>query len=192
MLAETGSMRAGIEEGCSPSPASGGWEMRMRVVLMVVGLALLIGWGVTARADEPADAGKGPPGWRARIMDRFDKDGDGTLNEAERAAVREAVQERFPRLYARVLERFDKDEDGKLNEAERAALRQATRRCLGRLRRRLLTARRHIVQEFDQDGDHRLNDDERAAAREAVKARIREWMKNRAARRKAVMGEGDL
>lgn len=84
-------------------------------------------------------AGAGRPGDgafdRKEFVKRFDKDGDGRLDEAEQTAAREAVS-RFrgqrgeapgnaePRE-ARVdkkelLEKFDADGDGKLNQDERA------------------------------------------------------------------------
>lgn len=75
-------------------------------------------------------AGPGPhmmphgPGGKIRgeIIKRFDKDGDGKLNEVERAEAKKAGEEmraRFQEHRKEVLARFDKDGDGKLGEAER-------------------------------------------------------------------------
>ncbi|MBC8116582.1 MAG: hypothetical protein H7062_19490 [Candidatus Saccharimonas sp.] len=79
--------------------------------------------------------GKGIP---AEILKRFDKDGDGKLNDTERAAAKKAHEERGGRpgkpgqpgggdgkLREEILKRFDKDGDGKLNDEERAAAKKA-------------------------------------------------------------------
>ena len=74
--------------------------------------------------------GKGIP---AEILKRFDKDGDGKLNDTERAAAKKAHEEKGGRpgqaggdagdgkLREEIIKKFDKDGDGKLNEQERAA-----------------------------------------------------------------------
>lgn len=71
-----------------------------------------------------------PSRW-AKVLQRFDKDGDGKLNDEERKAAREEFQKREGRradeLRARIIQRFDKDGDGKLNEEERAAAEAAMR-----------------------------------------------------------------
>ena len=80
---------------------------------------------------------------RARLLEKFDKDGDGKLSEDERAAARNERQEQR-------LEKFDADGDGKLSETEeRAARTQRKARHLG---------------PFDTDGDGKLSEDERRAA----------------------------
>ncbi|MFN0128069.1 MAG: EF-hand domain-containing protein [Verrucomicrobiales bacterium] len=111
---------------------------------------------------------------RKKLLDRFDQDGDGTLNAEERRAA-EAERE------AKLLERFDADGDGKLSEAERAAARGPTQKdpapqgkrperpapnppASGQVRRRLLKM-------FDTDGDGKLSESERAAARTARQKR---------------------
>jgi len=76
--------------------------------------------------------GQGIP---AEILKRFDKNGDGKLDEQERAAAKKAREERGGKLGQagggdgklrdEILKRFDKDGDGKLNEQERAAAKQA-------------------------------------------------------------------
>ena len=79
-----------------------------------------------------AGKGNGPgngPGHEA-ILKHFDKNGDGKLDEQERAAAMKARGEKGdgPGPGAgreEVLKRFDKDGDGKLNDEERAAARKA-------------------------------------------------------------------
>jgi len=61
---------------------------------------------------------RGPP---PEVMERFDIDGDGRLNETEHRAARADLESRR----ARAMERFDADGDGRLNDAERRAARDA-------------------------------------------------------------------
>lgn len=80
--------------------------------------------GKLRKKDGPQAAGKPSPAERQaareqrekKLLERFDKDGDGTLSEDEKAAVA-ADRE------ARLLERFDADGDGKLSSEERVAMR---------------------------------------------------------------------
>lgn len=92
----------------------------------------------------------GPPS--EEMLKRFDKDGDGQLNDEERQAMREAMRTRFGggqgpgpgfgtnmggmgrrggALPEEILKQFDKDGDGKLNEEERQALMQEGMRRFG-------------------------------------------------------------
>jgi Ca2+-binding EF-hand superfamily protein len=69
-----------------------------------------------------------------RILERFDSNKDGKLDEAERAAAkaewekrRSASPERGPaseKIREEMLKRFDRDGDGKLSDAERAAAKE--------------------------------------------------------------------
>lgn len=80
--------------------------------------------GKPGKKEGPGAAGKPSPAERQaareqrekKLLERFDKDGDGTLSHDEKAAVA-ADRE------ARLLERFDADGDGKLSDEERAAMR---------------------------------------------------------------------
>ena len=69
---------------------------------------------------------------------RFDKNGDGKLDDSEKAAAK-----------AQMVKRFDTDGDGKVSEQERQA---------GRAR---------MMQRFDTNGDGQLSQQERQAARAA-------------------------
>ncbi len=97
-----------------------------------------------AQADFPKRMNVG-----ADALKEFDKDGDGKLNEQERAA-------RFEQMRKAREKAFDKDGDGKLDDAEKAAMAEAFK------------AREKA---FDKDGDGKLSDEERKAMREAMKRR---------------------
>ncbi|MCA9291942.1 MAG: hypothetical protein KDA25_12490 [Phycisphaerales bacterium] len=72
---------------------------------------------------------------RGRMYQQFDADGDGRLDETERAAARQAMEGMLEREEARrreMLTRFDADGDGFLDEVERRALRESQRRRFDR------------------------------------------------------------
>ena len=100
---------------------------------------------------------------QADILKRFDKNGDGKLDEDEKAAAKEYNREETAgrqgkareKLGKKALEKFDKNGDGKLDEAERAEAAKA------------IENDPRLVRRFDKDGDGKLNDAEKAEAREA-------------------------
>lgn len=120
------------------------------------------------------------------ISKRFDLDGDGLLDDKERAAAvafmakqpdaaaastsaggkdRKGKLADLDNLPERVVARFDTNQDGKLDDAERAEARKAiAERTGGKFREEL-------VKRFDKNGNGKIDDDERAAAEAAVKKR---------------------
>lgn len=79
-------------------------------------------------------APEGKPDAAARkeaMLKKFDKDGDGKLNDEEKAAMKAEWQKRRGEggkgpdaaRRAEMMKKFDKDGDGKLSEEERAAMR---------------------------------------------------------------------
>lgn len=120
--------------------------MKLKTTLFV--LASLLGGGVFAKAEEapkkrPAHPERPIP---AEVLKEFDQDGDGKLNDEERAAMR-AVREK------KKLERYDTDKDGKLSDEEKAAMRASREK--------------EMLEKFDADKDGKISDEERKAAREA-------------------------
>lgn len=122
---------------------------------------------------------------REKRMERFDVDGDGSLDAVERQAAREARQSHRSAVRTRVLGRFDADGDGDLSRSERRAAREKMRdraekrresadtsgdgvvspeerRAARQARREQRESRRG---EFDKDGDGRLSPQERDALR---------------------------
>lgn len=109
--------------------------------------------GAEGRPDRAGGSG-GPvrPDNRVRPMDpspemlkKFDADGDGKLSEAERAKMRETIEQQ----HKEKLKQFDTDGDGQLSEAERAKMREAYQG--------------EWLKKFDADGDGKLSEEERRA-----------------------------
>lgn len=131
---------------------------------------------------------------RERIRRAYDANGDGRLDPAELAALREDLSERvesrlglrFGRLlpfvrhmaFRRVKWAFDVNGDGRLDREERMALVLA-------LEHRCQVIRQRILAEFDANGDGRLGLEELAAARAAFRERL-------AARRAEVLARYDV
>ena len=64
----------------------------------------------------------------AAVLEKFDKDGDGKLNDEELAAAKKAQSGKRERAkQADVIKEFDKDGDGRLNDAEKAEARKAAK-----------------------------------------------------------------
>ena len=92
-----------------------------KILVLVAGLAL---FSVAVQAEGEADKEKGAKvreARRAESLKKYDKNGDGVLDETEKAAMREDNRKR--RHEAR-LKKYDKNGDGKLDEAEKDAERE--------------------------------------------------------------------
>ncbi|WP_298859535.1 EF-hand domain-containing protein [uncultured Gimesia sp.] len=117
--------------------------------------------------------GKGGKGFNwEEMLKKFDKNGDGKLDETERKAAfaaRGKSGQKGPRMSKEeMIKKFDKDGDGKLGETERAAARKSLGARSGRTR----MSREQMLKKFDKDGDGKLSEVERKAAKA-------EMMKNR-------------
>jgi len=108
-------------------------------------------------AEPPAPALKAN---QRALLQRYDLNHDGKLDEAELAAAHEGMLKagaepgggrRF-RLRAALLRKFDRNGDGRLDATERAE------------------ARGYFLQRFDTNHDGRLDEEERAAMRAKLKA----------------------
>lgn len=114
---------------------------------------------------------------REEAMKRFDKDGDGKLDEAERKEAMEAMRRKGADLQGQVrqflLRRFDADKDGTLDETERKAALDETMKQLeqnGPLVKNTVLAM--VKKRYDADGDGTLGDEELEKAREDLTARL--------------------
>jgi uncharacterized protein (DUF2141 family) len=120
---------------------------------------------MTATAETSGESAR----MQSEIMQRFDKNKDGKLDEEEKAAAKEANREETAgrkgkareNLGKKAVAKFDKNGDGKLDDAERAEAAKA------------IENDPRLVRRFDKDNDGKLNEAEKAAAREAF-AKMRE------------------
>ncbi len=115
-------------------------------------IAAAIGFAGAAHAEEGKQRPERP--MMAEIIKKFDKDGDGKLNEAEREAAKAAREEMMKAQKAEMLKKFDKDGDGKLNEEEETAMREARKKMM--------------MEKFDKDKNGELSDEEKAEMRKAM------------------------
>ncbi|MDQ8192229.1 EF-hand domain-containing protein [Roseibacillus persicicus] len=97
-----------------------------------------------AKKERPARAPRELP---AEVIAKFDKDGDGKLDEEERKAAREARRAEMEKRRAEMLEKFDTDNDGKLSPEERKAA---------------------LIARFDKDGDGVLSEEEKEAIKKEM------------------------
>jgi Ca2+-binding EF-hand superfamily protein len=88
-------------------------------------LALMISAPLVAGAATYAAAQGGAPSRRADVIQKFDKNGDGVLDDAERADMKAAFAAKLAAHRQAMLDRFDANKDGKLDAGERAAMRDA-------------------------------------------------------------------
>ena len=108
-------------------------------------LALLMAAPLVAGATTYAVAGDDAPA-RKEVIQKFDQNGDGKLDDAERAQRKAAFEARHAERRKEVLARYDTNQDGTLDDAERKAMRDAK-----------------LAQRFgamDKDGDGKLSLDE--------------------------------
>jgi Ca2+-binding EF-hand superfamily protein len=85
-------------------------------------LALLITAPLVAGATTYAAAQGDEPAHKDMIQ-KFDKNGDGKLDDAERAEMKAVFEARHAERHKAALARYDLNKDGKLDAAERTAMR---------------------------------------------------------------------
>lgn len=127
----------------------------MKTTTLII-IAAAIGLSGAAHAQKGKGAGgerKLPP----EILEKFDKDGDGKLNEEERKAARAARGEMDGARKKEMLKKFDTDGDGKLSDEEKTAMREEMKK--------------KMLERFDKDGDGELNEEERAEMRKSMPQR---------------------
>ncbi len=108
-------------------------------------LALLIAAPLVAGATTYAVAqGDGPP--PKELIQKFDKNGDGKLDDSERAQMKAAFEAKRAEHRKEMLAKYDTNKDGKLDAAERKVMRDDK-----------LTQR---FQAMDKNGDGKLTLDE--------------------------------
>lgn len=121
-------------------------------------IAAAIGLSGAAHAEEgEGKRERGEHKLPPEIIAKFDKDGDGKLNEEEREAAKAAREEMEAARKQEMLDKFDMDKDGTLNEAEREAMRTEMKK--------------RMLEKFDKDGNGELSEEERAEMRKHFKDR---------------------
>lgn len=125
--------------------------------IQITPIAVALATSLIAYAEPPEGRGKGRPEGKKgprplpkEIVEKFDKNGDGKLNQEERKAAYEARK-------AEMLKKYDQDGDGELSEDERKAA-AADRKA-------------EAMKRFDKDGDGKLSDEEKKAMREEMRKR---------------------
>src|SRR5215470_3620755 len=97
----------------------------MRFTAKMTAIAALVGslgvGGAVALAQ--GDGGAAPEGMRAKILEKYDTNHDGKLDDGERAAMRADFQAKRAERRAKMLARFDSNKDGKLDANERKVMR---------------------------------------------------------------------
>ncbi len=123
--------------------------MTLRASSVLLALIAAVAWTPLVASEH------GP---RKPLIERFDTNHDGALDDGERATARARVKERHVERHAKLLERFDADHDGALDAEERAAAKAA---CAERFKEQHPKAFAHV----DSDHDGQISDAERTAAR---------------------------
>lgn len=118
--------------------------MKTTITLLAISLVATLGLS----AEDTNTTKKPPRNLPAEMIEKFDSNQDGTLDESERQAAREAMREIRKKRRAEMLEKYDSDNDGKLSKDERKAM---------------------LLDRFDADGDGVLNDSEKQNAKEAAR-----------------------
>lgn len=182
-----------------------------KLVCALIGLATLAGTNSSFGQNGPNDL-------RNRLLEKYDKDGDGKLNVAERNAARAAFL-KHPRpslpdfdntddarkqrliegdIRRKLLQWYDKDGNGKLNAAEKVAAQTELLNLLASVSepefqprtpteaelKRRERARQQLLTAWDKDGDGEFSEAEQAAMREDLE-------KKREAARARIMKEFD-
>src|SRR5918994_3047054 len=94
--------------------------MNTKIAAAVVGAAVVASGAAYAVAGDGGGHRHGRRGDKGAMLERFDTNKDGKLDDQEREAAREARK-------AEMLQRFDTDKDGTLSESEREAARAERR-----------------------------------------------------------------
>jgi len=118
---------------------------------LAVAAPLVAGATTYALADEAA-----PP---ARMVEKFDRNADGKLDDAERGQMKQAFEAKRAARHQAALAKYDANRDGKLDEAERIAMRDDK-----------MTERFH---KLDKNGDGALSLDEFKAAKRGFRHHAR-------------------
>ena len=119
--------------------------IRMKLAMLLCGSLIATGVGVAAAQ------GFGSGGGKAAVLQKYDTNGDGKLDDQERAAMRADWKAKREAKHQEMLAKFDTNKDGKLDQNERAVMRDE----------RATSA----FQKMDKDGNGSISLDEFKQAR---------------------------
>lgn len=122
-------------------------------ILIITAVASCIPFLAQAEEGDKPERKRDRSGMREEMLKKFDKDGDGKLNDEEKKAMQEEREKRHKEM----LEKYDTDKDGKISKEEREAAMKAWHQKL--------------LKEFDADGDGKLSDEESQTARKTLRER---------------------
>ena len=135
--------------------------MNKILIICAIILPLTLSANPWEEADKEAKKEKGKMK-KELVLKKFDKDGDGQLNEAEKKEAKKAQKkfakgkkEKKKQRKMNMLKKFDADGDGKLSEEEKAQARKH---------------REEMKARFDFDGDGELSREEREQLKEFMKS----------------------
>lgn len=154
---------------------SKGVHMSVRNAILTLAVVGLVAGSSVADDSKKKDGERGKSRgaeMRKKLLEKFDADGDGKLNEKERAKAHAAMKkhrgERKPGegrtggrdgdFRKKMIAKFDADGDGKLNEDERA-------KAKDEIKKHMEATRAERMKRFDTDGDGKLSDEEKTKAR---------------------------
>lgn len=113
-------------------------------------LSALISSCLIASAEDTTKPGDRPARpLPAKILEKFDKDGDGKLSAEEKQAAHDARKEMAGERRKEMLAKYDTDQNGELSDEEKAKMREEIQA--------------KMLEKFDTDGDGKLSKEERAA-----------------------------
>ena len=125
--------------------------------LLVTATAIVLGLGTWVQADSPdRHKGKRPDReqMRQRMLEKYDADKDGKLDEAEKKAAHKAWKKK-------ALEKYDANKDGKLDEEEKKVMREAREARVEQwMKQRVQSTSTKIINKLDGNDDGKLNADE--------------------------------
>lgn len=154
------------------------------ITLIMAGAGIWLPAAAQQTTSAPDDT---PMSVKIQLLKKFDKDGDGRLNEQERAEAMKAIKEKSASLnelreknVQSVIKRYDKDGDGKLDQTELAAFLEEQRKMFENMRSRRfrnMQVPKEILAKYDKDGDGKLSPQERRAMFEDAHKRRAELVK---------------
>lgn len=134
--------------------------------------------------DRSAERERGPrdqakrEAFRKGMLEKFDANGDGDLDETERQTARDAMrahhEEMRTQMKAKLIEKFDTDGDGELTGEEREEAGRAMHRmrhAKDRKHDRRHRIARHLKEQFDTNEDGKLDETEREALKSHMQAK---------------------